>query len=119
MPQKKRILVVDDEQPIASTLSIILNGKGYETATAFSGEEAVLVASSFQPDCLLSDIAMGEMNGIDAAVEILRSLPLCKVLFVSGHASYQDFTRAKGFECLCKPVHPPALLARLEQVLSN
>ena len=67
---------------------------------------------------------MGEMNGIEAAVEILRILPNCKVLLISGNAGYGDLlekARAKGFdfELLLKPVPPPDLLAKIAQMLPN
>ena len=119
---RPKILVVDDERAIASTLATILENRGYETATAYSGEEAVQVARSFQPDCIVSDITMGAMNGVDAAIEILRALPYSKVLFVSGNASYGDLlekARARGFdfEILVKPVPPPVLLERISQIL--
>jgi CheY-like chemotaxis protein len=119
-----KILVVDDQQAIASTLATILESQGYKTALAFSGEEAVQVACSFQPDCIVSDVMMGAMNGIEAAIEILRALPYSKVLLISGNAGYGDLlekARAKGFdfELLLKPVPPPELLARIEHVLSN
>ncbi len=125
MPHKgHKILVVDDERSIAATLARILEYRGYETAKAYSGEEAVQMACSFQPDCIVSDVMMGAMNGIDAAIEILRTLPYCKVLFISGNAGYGDLlenARAKGFdfEIMLKPVPPPELLARIEQILSN
>jgi CheY-like chemotaxis protein len=125
MPHKgHKILVVDDERSIAATLARILEYRGYETAKAYSGEEAVQMARSFQPDCLVSDVMMGAMNGIDAAIEILRTLPYCKVLFISGNAGYGDLlenARAKGFdfEIMLKPVPPPELLAKIEQILSN
>ena len=114
--------MVDDERTITVTLATILEHHGYETATAFSGEEAVQVAGSFQPDCVISDVIMGAMNGIEAAIEILGTLPRCKVLFISGNAAYEDFlqeARAKGFnfEVLAKPVPPAELLARILQLL--
>jgi CheY-like chemotaxis protein len=117
-----KILVVDDEGGIRLTLAMILAVHGYETATAFSGEEAVQVASSFQPDCIVSDVMMGEVNGIDAAIEILHVLPNCKVLLISGNAGYGDLlekARAKGFdfELLLKPVPPPDLLTKISQML--
>ena len=67
-----KILVVDDERAIAATLAKILDYRGYKTAKAYSGEEAVQLACSFQPDCIVSDVMMGKMNGIDAVIEILR-----------------------------------------------
>ena len=123
LKKKPRILVVDDEPEIASTLATIFRSRSYETATALSGEQAVEVASSFQPDCIVSDVMMGGMNGIEAAIIILGVLPKCKVLLVSGTASYRDLlvnARSKGFnfEILQKPIPPPELLARLEQMLS-
>ncbi|PSH02621.1 MAG: response regulator [Acidobacteria bacterium] len=118
-----RILVIDDEPPITDTLAKILELQGYEVATAYSGEEAVRTACLFQPDFLLSDILMGGMNGIDAAIEILKFIPHCKVLFISGHASYRDLQadgggRGQEFEVLAKPVHPTELLRKISRVLA-
>lgn len=124
MANRTKILVVDDERAITSTLSTILERQGYKTATAYSGEEAVQVACSFQPDFIVSDLMMGAMNGIEAAIEILRDLPRCKVLFISGNAAYKNYqrdARAKGFdfEVLAKPVPPPELLAKISQIIST
>lgn len=123
MLKKHKILVVDDERAIASARATILESRNYETATALSGEEAVKVASWFQPDCIVSDIAMGTMNGVEAAMEILGVLPRCKVFFISGNVCSDDLlekARAKGFdfEVLQKPLPPPEMLARVEQICS-
>jgi CheY-like chemotaxis protein len=121
--KRHKILVVDDEHAIASTLATILGHQGYEMATAYSGEEAIKVACSFQPNFILSDVMMGTMNGVEAVIEILRALPNCKVLFISGNADYRDLlgkARAEGFnfEVLEKPIPPPELLRRISQILS-
>jgi CheY-like chemotaxis protein len=120
----RKILVVDDERTITYTLAAILAQQGFETATSYSGEEAVEVALSFKPDFIVSDVVMGAMNGIEAAVEILRFLPQCKVLLVSGNAGYQDFmdkatTKGFKFEILLKPVHPLKLLEKISQMLAR
>lgn len=122
--EKHKILVVDDERAIVSACATILQLKGYETATAYSGEEAVRVACSFHPDFILSDIMMGAMNGVEAAVEILGVLPQCKVLFISGNVGYGNLlenAKAKGFDfaVLAKPVSSSELLARVSQILLN
>ena len=121
--KRHKILVVDDEHAIASALASILERQGYETATAYSGEEAIQAACSFQPDFILCDVMMGMMNGVDAALEILRAQPKCKVLFISGNAGYRDLlgkAMAKGFkfEVLEKPISPLELLGRISQILS-
>jgi CheY-like chemotaxis protein len=124
MQGKKRVLVVDDEPSITYTLAKILEREGYETARACSGEEAIDVARSFQPDILLSDVAMGAIDGIHAAMEILDYLPGCKVLLISGHANLHGLlgkARVKGFnfENLAKPVTPSELLAKMSQILQG
>lgn len=115
---KRRVLVVDDEQVIADTLSIILNKAGFDASPVYTGSGAVESARSIKPDLIISDVIMPDMNGIDAAIQIRAFLPSCKILLFSGQAATADLlesARAKGheFEILAKPVHPQDLLAKL------
>jgi len=123
-----RILVVDDEPDVASTLAVIFQSRNYETATALSGEEGIEIARSFLPDCIVCDIVMEKkMNGIDAAMVIQGLLPECKVVFLSGDVAYQDLqgrnllasARESGlvFDVLQKPVLPRELLDRISEIL--
>jgi CheY-like chemotaxis protein len=118
---KPRILVVDDEEIIAITLCEILREEGYQVDTAFSGEDAIKKASEFPPDLLLSDIAMGAMNGIEAAVRITAALPECKVLFLSGHFSISDtqstLPEQLVYSFMTKPVRVPDLLNAIAYML--
>ncbi len=124
LDKRHKVLVVDDDRVIASTLSAIFESVGYETATAYSGEEAFQVACAFQPDCIVSDVMMGELNGIEAAIEILRELPRCKVVFISGNAPCRDLmgnaiAQGFNFEVLAKPVPMPELLTRIAEICSD
>ncbi len=115
---KRRVLVVDDEQVIADTLSIILNKAGFDASPVYTGTAAVESARNLQPDLIISDVIMPDMNGIEAAIQIRSFLPACKILLFSGQAATADLlesARAKGheFEILAKPVHPQDLLAKL------
>ncbi len=115
---KPKVLVADDERVIADTLTIILNQSGFEATAVYSGEKAVEMARTLQPNMLISDVIMTDMNGIDAAIQIRGILPDCKILLFSGQAATADLlegARARGheFEILAKPVHPQDLLARL------
>jgi len=116
---KPRVLVVDDEHVIADTLAIILGQNGYDSSAAYTGKEAVERASVLKPDLIISDVIMPDMNGIDAAIEIRKMLPKCKILLFSGQAATADLlenARQQGheFEILAKPVHPADLLAKLK-----
>ena len=116
--RKPRVLVVDDEQVIADTLAKILELNGYEATAVYSGTAAVDSARALQPDLVISDVIMQDMNGIEAAIHIRSFLPTCKILLFSGQAATADLlenARAHGheFEILAKPVHPADLLAKI------
>jgi CheY-like chemotaxis protein len=116
--RKRRVLVVDDEQVIADTLAKILDLNGYEASAVYTGTAAVESARSLQPDLIISDVIMPDMDGIQAAIRIRSFLPDCKILLFSGQAATADLlenARAQGheFEILGKPVHPSDLLAKL------
>lgn len=115
---KPKVLVVDDERVIADTLAMILNQSGFDARAIYSGEGAVELASTFEPDMLISDVIMADLNGIDAAIRIRALIPSIKILLFSGQAATADLlekARAQGyeFEILAKPVHPQDLLSRL------
>ena len=117
--KKPRVLVVDDEHVIADTLAKILDISGYDASAVYSGTDAVESARALQPDLVISDVIMPDMNGIDAAISIRRFLPSCKILLFSGQAATADLlesAKARGheFEILAKPIHPADLLAKLK-----
>ena len=119
LPSKPRVLVVDDERVIADTLAIILGQNGYEASAAYTGKDAVEKAKTVQPDLIISDVIMPDMNGIEAAIQIRKMLPKCKILLFSGQAATADLldkARQQGheIEILAKPVHPADLLAKLK-----
>ncbi|MGB7555899.1 MAG: response regulator [Candidatus Korobacteraceae bacterium] len=116
--KKPKVLVVDDEQVIADTLAKILDLNGYDASAVYTGTAAVESARSLQPDLIISDVIMPDMDGIQAAIKIRGFLPNCKILLFSGQAATADLlenARAQGheFEILGKPVHPSDLLAKL------
>jgi len=119
-----RVLVVDDEFPIAFTLAQVLERAGYETQTAADGDEALAVARNFRPDLLLTDYAMPGMDGLALAVRIKQLLPACRIILLSGHelktrsAPYAN--KGYDFVLLSKPLHPESLLDALhDQVPAN
>jgi DNA-binding response OmpR family regulator len=116
---KPRVLIVDDECVIADTLALILSKNGYAVSVAYSGEDAVRLAEIKPPDILITDVVMGGMSGIEAAIEVCQRVPKCRTILISGQAGTNELlrqVRARGydFEVLLKPVHPQALLERLK-----
>jgi CheY-like chemotaxis protein len=119
--QRPRILVVDDERVIADTMAEILEGAGFQVATAYDGWNALQVAGILQPDYLLSDVLMPKMNGVDLAIAIQKMYPTARILLFSGQAGITEILRIAQnqgfqFELIAKPIHPLSLIARLKEL---
>ncbi len=120
MPEKRKILIVDDEPVITDTLVTILGQAGYRARGAYTGAEALRIGRELQPDVLIADVILPDVNGIDIAIIFHKELPGCRVLLFSGQAATADLladARGRGydFDILAKPVHPEELLRRLEE----
>jgi CheY-like chemotaxis protein len=84
--EKKKLLVVDDEQDIVRALTIRLQTNGYEVVSAFDGEQAVLLAHKENPDLIILDIRMPAGDGFNAAErlkqsKLTRNIP---IIFLTG-----------------------------------
>ncbi len=62
-----RVIIVDDSEDNADTLSVALEMHGLETRTANDGDQAVRILDGFQPHCVLFDICMPGMDGLELA----------------------------------------------------
>jgi CheY-like chemotaxis protein len=119
--RKPHTLVIDDDIVVADTLAMVLKTGGFETTTVYSGKTGVELARSREFDYLVTSAVMPHMNGIEAAIEICKILPECKVLLVSGDneagALLQEAeTRGYKFDLLAMPVHPFVLFQTLRSV---
>lgn len=116
-----RVLVIDDEKPLADTLTLILQNAGYEARAVYDGAAALSLIESFVPDVLISDVVMPGMNGIDACIKIHAEVPECHIILFSGQAATDDLLKNAcgegcNWELFAKPVHPRDLLAKLSSL---
>lgn len=116
------ILVVDDDKTLADTLALILRANAYDVTVAYDGRHGYNIARTLQPDLVISDIVMPEMNGVEMAIQITRECSATKILLVSGQASTLDLLKASrdrgyDFSALTKPVYPNELLARVKALI--
>lgn len=117
---RRRVLIVDDQQLIADSLSEILNNAGFEAQAAYDGWDALEIARRFQPDWLLSDVLMPRMNGVELAIAFRTNHPATTVLLFSGQAGISDIlqdgkSRGYEFELIAKPIHPLRIVERLSE----
>ena len=109
---RKRVLIVDFWQVTADTLETIFRQNGYDVRAAYSAEDALVIAEAWQPDVLISDIIMRDMNGLDLAKRLTALYPDCRVILISGQVRPEIPVEAiaLGFEYFDKPINPVILL---------
>ncbi|MEH1913636.1 hybrid sensor histidine kinase/response regulator [Nostoc sp.] len=118
-----KILIVEDEQLVADDLRETLEYLGYNVpALVASGEEAILIAETLQPDLVLMDIRLeGEMDGIEASLEIQSRFNL-PVVYLTANADRATLERAKisqPFGYILKPFDERILATTIEIALSR
>lgn len=112
--EKIKVLVVDDDRRMVKTVCDILTVKGYLAIGAFSGEEAVEKVREERPDCVLMDVKMPGLSGIEAVKAVKKLAPDTPVVMMSAYATDEQAEEAKrqgAYAVLTKPVD-------LQQVLS-
>ncbi|MCX6582288.1 MAG: PAS domain S-box protein [Candidatus Aminicenantes bacterium] len=122
---KETLLVVEDEADLRDVIIQILQGHGYRTYDAGTGEEALELCGRLQGgkiDMLLTDVVMPGMNGKELADEMTRQYPGVKVLFISGYTGKRIVTHeilSRGLSFLAKPFSPMELLQKIRQILDS
>jgi DNA-binding response OmpR family regulator len=115
------VFVVDDETVIATTLAAILRGSGFEAIAFTDPLEALLAAETREPDLLITDVMMPQLNGVDLGVQFKAIHPNVRVLLFSGQAKTSDLLQGArdaghNFELLTKPIHPTDLLKAISDL---
>jgi two-component system, NtrC family, response regulator HydG len=107
MRERIKVLIVDDDKRMAKTLCDILKVKGYEAIEANSGEEAIEKVSLDAPDCILMDIRMGGLSGIETLKAIRQITPaLPAILLMSAYATEEQISEAKAVGA-CAVINKP------------
>lgn len=124
MSNNTKILIVDDDEDIVEFLTYNLKKEGYTVAEAFNGKQALEVANAFNPDLILLDIMMPELNGIKTCEE-LRKKPNFKDIFIIFlTARFEEYSEIAGFtagadDYITKPIKPGALISRIAAILKR
>jgi len=114
----KKVLVVDDEQPILDLFTALLEKRGHEVDVAHNGRIGFRKATTCSYDIIIFDLHMPEWNGVDAIKGILLVKPESKFLVVSGYAEnaiadeLREITAVRGV--LGKPADLKEILSYVE-----
>jgi two-component system, NtrC family, response regulator HydG len=116
MNEKTKVLVVDDDVRMTRTICDILIIKGYGAIDANSGEEALEKLQSCVPDCILMDIKMEGIDGIETLKIIREKVPEVPIILMSGYVTEEQISEAKlhgAYVVLNKPVDIKTILTFL------
>ena len=92
----RRILIVDDEPNIVTSLEFLMRGSSYEVRVARNGEEALRRAESFRPDLILLDVMMPQRSGFEVCQKIRQNPALRDVKIVMLTAKGRDVEKDRG-----------------------
>ena len=118
-----RVLLVDDEEELASALAERLNMRDIEADWATTGEEAMQKVNANTYDLAVLDMKMPRISGLELKALLQERCPQLKFIFVTGYVSEMDFEEVAcqaGEECyLVKPVDINLLMERMHDLLNT
>ena len=119
MPEKLKILVVDDDEHIAELISLYLNKEGYETREVYNGREAVALFKEYSPHLVMLDLMLPGLDGYQVCGEI-RKVSSAPIIMLT--AKSETFDKVLGLELgaddyIVKPFDSKEMIARVKAVM--
>lgn len=120
----KRILIVDDEPSIIVPLQFLMQQNGYETAVAFSGEEAMETIAEKAPDLILLDIMLPIIDGFEVCQRVRENPQWNKIRIILLTAMGGDANVAKGMALgadayITKPFSNTEVIEKVKELLKQ
>jgi FixJ family two-component response regulator len=122
MSRRGLVAIVDDDPPVRKALRRLLRAAGLEAVTYASGQEFLYALQLHRPDCLILDLYMPGLSGLDLMQRIAEDQPKLPVIIITGHNEPDMRSRcmsAGARAYLCKPVGGPSLLGEIARVLES
>ncbi len=123
-PTRFHVLIVDDEQDISETLRFRLDRLGFRASVAHRGAQALALARNEQPDCILLDLGLPDVDGFELCQQLVDSEDTgdIPVIIVSGMDRPNIIRRCRAAGChyyVRKPYDPNALLALIHRAIGE
>ncbi|MDL1890758.1 sigma-54-dependent Fis family transcriptional regulator, partial [Nitrospirales bacterium NOB] len=114
-----QLLLVEDEESVREAFVLRLSDHGYVVKTAASGEEALAILHSFEPDILVLDLVMPNLSGLDVLARAKQSYPSLPALVLTARGTVKDAVEAMrlgAFDFVAKTIDMEDLLHALRRV---
>lgn len=118
----KKILIVDDERNIRTTLKMCLSGEGYEIETAVNGEDGLEKAEKDKYDLIFLDIKMPGMNGMEVLEELRKRGNKTNIVIMTAYGTIEDAVKAMklhAVDFIPKPFTPEEIRETAKKVFER
>ncbi|MEM6396453.1 MAG: response regulator transcription factor [Bacteroidota bacterium] len=117
-----KILIIDDEPDIIEFLSYNLEKEGYQTMAASNGQEGLKMAERENPDLIIVDIMMPEMDGVELCRQLREKDKFKRTIITFLTAREEDYSQIAaldmgGDDYITKPIRPMVLISRIKALL--
>ena len=119
MTEKKRVLLVDDQAGILKVLRIQLKIHGFDVATASTGTEAVEMVREREPDVILLDILLPDINGFDVLARVKEFSQVPIIAFTANPSMAQKAITMGAVDSISKPFDVDRLSEKIKLVLDG
>ncbi|HET9959692.1 MAG TPA: sigma-54 dependent transcriptional regulator [Polyangiaceae bacterium] len=116
-----KILVVDDQRNMRTTLAMMLRGQGYEVDEAEDGLQGKEIGATGAYDIVITDLRMGEYNGIDVLKRVKDAQPMTEVIIMTAYGTIEsavEAMRVGAFDYIQKPFSEQELIVKVSKALA-
>jgi len=119
-----KIVVVDTDKEVLDSVTDLLSAEKYEVITVDNSRKAIEIAKELQPDLILLELVMPELDGIDICLELRKDENLNNTLIVFHTTRAEDYSQIAAFNAgaddyIVKPIKPRVLTTRIKALLKR
>jgi two-component system, NtrC family, response regulator HydG len=118
----KKILVIDDDTDICLLLKRFLSKNNFAVEIANSGKTGLQVLTEFQPDLVMTDFRLGDMDGTQILTRIKEKFPYVPVIIITGYSDVKvavSVMKSGAYDYVTKPLFPDEILITVKKALDS
>jgi len=118
----KKILVIDDDRDICLLLNRFLTRRGYEVIEMYTGKKALVWLESHQPNLVMCDYRLGDMDAMEMLTSIKNKYPEVPVIIITGYSDMRTAVKVMkmgAYDYITKPLLPDEIIHTIQQAIDH
>jgi two-component system response regulator HydG len=118
----KKILVIDDDRDICLLLNRFLTRRGYEVIEMYTGKKAIAWLDSNQPNLVMCDYRLGDMDAMEMLTSIKNKYPEVPVIIITGYSDMRTAVKVMkmgAYDYITKPLLPDEIIHTIQQAIDH